>query len=309
VATATSEKTYDWNGQKVTYTRYKYELARQNQIALDAVNNLLVDDARSTLAVAKDYGQQEMGGFLREVVPGMVDKYGKVNATVAMKYYQESRDFWFKNIRPQGLSRDAARGRETRYATKKTQGALQYTARMAQYDLQAKTEPIIGYAMKSFMGDGFDALESAATNAMTRAVASYHRDTILFNAGLDDAVYGVQRVARADACAFCAMMAFSSERTYSGAQLDVRVADYAIDFHDHCNCTIETLYIGDKPIRPDYYDKFEEDYNAASALRSSKTDWNDRINIQDHTTGGKVDQSSLDTAIQLSAMRQVSGRK
>jgi hypothetical protein len=65
------------------------------------------------------------------------------------------------------------------------------------------------------------------------------------------------------------MVAFSSERTVSGANLDVRLSQYAVDFHDHCNCTIETLYIGDKPIRPDYYDQFEADYLEASSEAGS----------------------------------------
>jgi hypothetical protein len=95
---------------------------------------------------------------------------------------------------------------------------------------------------------------------MTRAVGSYNRDTILYNAGLDDAVVTVQRVAEADACAFCALMAFSSTRSASGQSLDVRTTQYAVDFHARCRCSIETLYEGDDPIRPPYYDQFEEEY-------------------------------------------------
>jgi hypothetical protein len=54
------------------------------------------------------------------------------------------------------------------------------------------------------------------------------------------------------------MMAFSSDK------FGVRTAQYAIDFHDRCRCSIETLYIGDRPIVPPYYKKLEADYVSAT---------------------------------------------
>jgi hypothetical protein len=266
LATATSEKTFEWNGRQVTYAQYKYEMARQNNAAIDAVNTLLVEDATKVLSVAADYGQQEFGGYLRTIVPGLIDKYGQVNAAVAVKYYQESRDFWFNNIYPTIDVQDSRRA-AARYATAKTRGVLQYDALMPKYSVMDKAEPVIGYAMKTFMGDGYEPAARAARNAMTRAVASYHRDAILYNAGLDEAVYRVQRVARPGACAFCAMKALGSSRTW-GSRKKVSVGTYAAHYHDHCSCSIETLYLGDKPIRPDYYDDFEAEYIAANGSLS-----------------------------------------
>lgn len=274
MATATSEPTVTYNGKQISYDRYRYEVARQNQVNLEHVDTLLFNEATTLFGVAQNFDQQAMGGYLRQVVPGLVDKYGNVNATLALKYYEQSRDFWWntkgKNL---GLSQDARRGQMTRYATARTRGALQYTARMPKYDSQALSEPIIGAGMKAFMAQGFGAMRDTSMNAMTRAVASYHRDAILYNAGLDEFVVSVQRVAEPNACAFCALMAFSSERTVQGEPLSVRTGSYAVDFHNNCRCTIETMYEGDSPIRPDYYDQFEEEYLSASeevGTRSAK---------------------------------------
>lgn len=241
-----------------TAERLKYEATQRNQATMRQVETLLEQEAIAVLNTAAGFDRQSMGAFLRLVVPQLVDKYGNVNAVAAMRYYDEQRLAW-QQRNTESLSRDATRGRAQRYAAARTQSAL-YVARMPQFNAAELADPIIGYSMARYSTDGFGALTDQMTSAMTRAVASYNRDTILYNAGLDEAVYKVQRVAEPNACAFCALMAFSSEVSASGDKLGVRTADYAINFHDRCRCSIETLYLGDKPIRPDYYDKFEESY-------------------------------------------------
>lgn len=251
-----------------TAERLKYEATQRNQATMRQVEQLLEREALAVLGTAVGFDRQVMGGFLRVVVPQLVDKYGNVNAVAAMRYYDEQRTAWLKRSQ-ENLSRDARRGRSQRYAAARTQGAL-YVATMPQFNATALSEPIIGYGMARYSLDGFEALSDQMVSAMTRAVASYNRDTILYNAALDEAVYKVQRVAEPDACAFCALMAFSSEASASGDKLDVRTADYAIDFHDRCRCSIETLYIGDRPIRPAYYDNFERSYlNATREVGAS----------------------------------------
>jgi hypothetical protein len=116
--------------------------------------------------------------------------------------------------------------------------------------------------MKVRAKDGHQAAVGAMNNAITREVASYHRDTVLFNAALDPYVSRVQRVAQATACEFCRLMALGSTNGR------VRVSSYAVKFHDHCHCTIQPLFDGEDPIRPDYYDEFESEYTQA------KSEWN-----------------------------------
>lgn len=246
-----------------TAERLKYEASQRNQATMRQVETLLEREALTLLGVARGFERQDLGGYLRTLVPTLIDKYGSVNAAAAMRYYDEQRTAWL-NSNTAILSRDARRGRADRFASARTQSAL-YVARMPEFRAAELADPIIGYSMARFAEEGFQVMADQATSAMTRAVASYNRDTILYNAALDEAVYKVQRVAEPGACAFCAMMAFSSEKSASGQKLDVRTADYAINFHDRCRCSIETLYIGDKPIRPDYYDNFENSYLAATS--------------------------------------------
>lgn len=249
-----------------TEERLKYELSQRNQANMRAVETLLEREAGRVLLTGQDFDRQEMGGFLRVIVPELIRKYGNINGTAAVNYYDEQRKLY--------EARNLTRGQASRVAAKKTQSAV-YFARMATIDHNKLAEPIIGYSMARFSDAGFKVMQDQTVSAMTRAVASYNRDTILYNAGLDEAVITVQRVAEANACAFCAMMAFSSTRSASGDPLDVRTTAYAVDFHDRCRCSIETLYEGDEPIRPPYYDNFEEEYLETSGVSAKEvlTSW------------------------------------
>lgn len=257
--TKEDEKIYDYNGRKVTYAQFRYLTALDNQKVLERVNALATANARQVISTASALGQQEMGGFLRQTVPALIDKWGNVNGTQAVAYYQASRDAWFEN-RQRALRADARKGqnrRADRFALAKLQGQL-YVATQPIANPVEIAESIIGYGMSNFVSSGFESMDSSVGNALTRAVASYHHNTMLYNSGLDSAVVKVQRIADRNACAFCRTLAFDK---YG----DVRTSDYAIKFHDNCHCTIETLYEGDTAVRPDYYDKFQEEYENASA--------------------------------------------
>jgi hypothetical protein len=45
----------------------------------------------------------------------------------------------------------------------------------------------------------------------------------------------------------------------------VRTSSYAARFHANCHCTIQPLFKGEKPVRPDYYDAFEDEYDVATS--------------------------------------------
>lgn len=260
---SSSEQLFELDGRKLTYDRYRYELAIRNQHTLEQVNTLAMDEGRSVVSVAADFTQQEYGGLLRGVIPQLLDKYGNINATAALSYYEQARRAWYDKKAYNSAGRDANRTRSQRYAAAVTQGgirkasitAAEYKAVYADtYDLVGKTDAIVNYAMKVRATSGHMPSVAAMENALTREVAAYHRDTVLFNAGLDKSVSKVQRVAQAKACEFCRMMALGSTNG------TVRLSDYAAKFHSHCHCTIQALFEGDKPIRPDYYDQFEAEY-------------------------------------------------
>lgn len=249
-------------------TRAKYESIRRNQATMRQVNTLLTREANQVIGLARGFDRQQLGGYLRTVVPGLVDRYGNVNATAAMQYYDEQRLAWMRSNASSGMGRSARNARSQRaqrFAAARLQSQL-FVAQLPKFDTAVLSEPIIGFGMSRFADEGFEAMQSAVTNSLTRAVGSFNRDTIIYNAGLDDAVVGVQRVAEPNACSFCAMIALGS------ADYGVRVGSYAADYHDNCNCSIETIYEGDSPIRPDYYDQLEEDYvEAARSVGTSNT--------------------------------------
>lgn len=243
--------------------REKYAASQRNQAAMRQVEALLLRESRSVLSIARNFARQELGGYLRSVVPALVDRFGNINAAAALRYYEEQRAFSLSRVTlnpgPANRSaRNSARSRADRFAQARLEAEI-YRATLPQFNVAEISEPIIGYGMSEFADKGFDAMDSSVRNAMTRAVASYNRDTILYNSAIDPAVVRVQRVAEPGACAFCRLMAFTSYRSTG-----VRTAEYAIDFHNNCRCSIETLYEGDEPIVPEYYKEFEENYVAAT---------------------------------------------
>jgi hypothetical protein len=257
------------DGRRITYARWRYEETIKQERILAQVGDLLMDKASSAVSVGATLGQQEYGGLLRVVIPQLLDQYGKVNATAAVNFYDQTQLAWLQangSEARQRASRGNVRRQSERVARARTQSALElastgvdvFKAKFADsYDLLAKSENVIGFAMKVRARDGHEPSVVAMNNALTREVASYHRDTILFNAALDSNVSRVQRVAQASACEFCRLMALGSTNG------SVRVSNYAVKFHDHCHCTIQPLFEGEAPFRPDYYDDFEKDYDQA----------------------------------------------
>jgi GNAT superfamily N-acetyltransferase len=263
-------KLVEYEGKQVSYARAKYLETLKQEAILRQVNEIVMDTATRSVSTGATLGQQDYGGLLRSIVPQLLDQYGTVNAKAAMDFYDNSRLLYAKAYGSQAnreVSRSSARARANRYATAVTKSAVslgqmsfeEFQARFAaDYKLAEKSERVIGYAMKVRAESGHKPSVDAMNKAMTREVASYHHDTILFNSALDPFVERVQRVAQASACEFCRMMALGS------TDGRVRVSTYAIKFHDNCHCTIQPLYAGEDPVRPPYYDDFEKQYKDAT---------------------------------------------
>lgn len=239
----------------------RYALLKRNQANIRQVNNILVDEALKVTALGASLDRQQLGGFLREVVPGLIDEFGNVNAATAVEYYNDQR----LAALGRNPGRQAARRQAERVARARLQSAI-YVATLPKFNVQAKAEPIIGYAMSMFTKNGFDAMRPELANALTRAAASYNRDTLLYNSALDSSVVGVQRVAEPNACEFCRTVAFGSRNN----RYQPRITSYAPNWHNNCNCSIETIYEGDSLYRPDYYDEFE--YGRPTAKETTERD-------------------------------------
>lgn len=279
-----------------SYTRARYDLMRRNQATLKNVYALAENQTLNVLSAGVELDQQVYGGFLRKVLPSILDDWGNVSAVAAMEHYEAARQAWlnttdvftFANdtfldrarwvdgkgvivLKPgESVTLEATRkqfadllGDSTRradnYAAKVLEGKL-YKAKLPAFDPEAMSDPIVNYAMKTWANQGPAAANTAAANALTRQIGAYNRDTMLFNAGLDSSVAGVQRVAHPGACAWCQTLAVGGVGRY-GKQ----VLDFAMKFHDKCKCGIEPLYAGDKPLRPDYYDDMEKQISKAYA--------------------------------------------
>lgn len=232
----------------------RYLLVKRNQATIRVLEKALVNTAQRSLAPLGGMSQAGAGALMRSTVPGLVDTFGNANAVAAIDYYNAQRMIALNVVKgvstvPRAAYKNTAR-RATRRAAAQTKS---YVATMPKFDTASQVDSVINYGMKLFSTGGAAAATDGVSNAMTRITASFNRDTILYNSALDPQVVGVQRVAEPDACAFCAMVAFDQ---YGSA----RVSGYAADYHNNCRCSIETLYAGDKPYRPDYYDDFPYSY-------------------------------------------------
>lgn len=239
-----------------TYTREQYLLAVRNQATMAAVTKAAEDMSVTVMTNAGDLGQQAMGAYMRETIPGIVDQYGNVNGQLAVQHYNESRVLAYKAL---GAQNKSNRRIADRIAYQQLRSEI-WLAKQPEFDLMEMADPVVNYGMAAYQAGGSEPMIAAVKSAMTRAVASYNRDTILYNTALDPGAVKVQRIARPNACPFCSLMAFSSTKSGT-SKLDVRTADYAIHFHRSCHCTLETLYVGlDQAIRPPHYDQLELEY-------------------------------------------------
>lgn len=243
----------------ITQTRAQYNAMREHQAAMQRVNELSKETAAKALSNLDGLVQNEVGGLLREVVPGIIDQFGNVNSNLAVEYYNTQRQLAMEALQGQYAGRYGVRKAAARRASAQTKSAI-FNPQIPEFDAAQKSDSIIGWGMKTWSAGGDVSTE--VSNAVTREVASYNRDTILYNSALDKEVQGVQRVAEPNACEFCAMVAFDS---YGSA----RVSGYAADYHNNCHCSIETIYKGGAPIRPDYYD----DFTYGNVNQTSPEEW------------------------------------
>lgn len=261
------------DGRRISAERWRYEQNAKQEAVLRNVNTLIQRDATAAVSVAAGFAQQEYGGFLRDIIPPLLDQYGQVNATAAVNYYNELQDVYRQQYPERTSSRTNTKRKAQRFAGAQVSAAFQvqqdqgrFLARYATtYNTLGKSDSVINYAMKVRATLGHTPSVEAMNRALTREVASYHRDTVLFNAALDPNVDRVQRVAQYGACEFCRLMALGSTNG------TVRTSTYAIKFHANCHCTITPLFVGESPVRPDYYDDFEKQYQEATK-GNSRTD-------------------------------------
>lgn len=211
-------------------------LALENRRTMRHVSTLMQAEAVKVISQGQNLDQQQLGGFLRTTIPAIIARYGNLNAVTAANYYDQVRAISAK-------------------------GAKSYRAVVPAFDALERADTIVNYGMATYMKEGFDRLPQLVATAMTTPVAGYNRDTIDHNAGLDTSAKTVQRIAEPNACAFCALLAFSTTSSAEGKTIGTRTFSYAPDFHNDCHCTVEVIFEGQDPIVPDYYKDFAMEYD------------------------------------------------
>lgn len=168
-------------------------------------------------------------GALRETLPGVISEFGAVAGTIGVEYYNDLRI--------------------------KSGVAGRFIPQIASFDANAATNTAVSFLAKTFVNKEGN-LQDLSTNLgdeLQRSVTNIERDTIYRNSLNDQGVTLYQRVAAADACEFCAMVAFEPELT----------RDYPTEYHRNCFCTVEPVFRGQTAIRPEYYDQFGDEYYEA----------------------------------------------
>lgn len=151
----------------------------------------------------------------------------------------------------------------------------QYSAVAAELGAQwyAESAPDLPYQPQSFLpaaeglpssvswalGAPGDAALSRLSGVAQRQIWTANRDTIIGNARAEGAGSTWARVARAGACAFCAMLA-TRKAVYSSKATATPKSKY----HDHCHCQAKEVRPGQSYDPPDYVQRFEDAYRQAT---------------------------------------------
>lgn len=233
----------------------KATLNTVSTLAGTAVTNILPD--LSTLS------QDEAGGVIRTVAMGVIDQFGNAATQAARLSYDEMSlaaidELIYQNSRAgrrSGIDLLNARANAVRreaYLAK----PIKVSKAIAQ-----EIDPIVGQSMKQFSQGMFVESATALGYSVQRAIANIYRDTMVTNSIRDPRVSGYQRVASANACAFCMVVTLNQYTSFEESG----------GYHDHCSCSTVPIFRGSSAVRPDYYDTFDTEYRRGTIdAQSSK---------------------------------------
>jgi hypothetical protein len=209
----------------------KLDLADKYQKAIDEAVTLAVSDTVGLMKLVEGKSITEIENLIKGLLPEITETYGAVVGQLSTAYYEEAR-------RLANLSTD-------------------YEPVVADSKLLVKTQDSAKFAVASLVGGSTtDEVASVLSGGVQRIINGVNRETISFNIVTDPDGTLYQRIARPDGCAFCLTIA-------SVAKLVTE--EYGKKYHDNCHCRTVPVFAGEKAIRPDYYDAFENEYYKASA--------------------------------------------
>ena len=114
----------------------------------------------------------------------------------------------------------------------------------------------IGFSIAGLVKtDDYSTFQTNLAGAMVKAVLEYDKTTVDLNLTADPSGTRYQRVASANACAFCKTMA---------AVAEVQRTELFDGYHAFCNCMLSPIFEGQEPITRSYYKEAEDAYSLAS---------------------------------------------
>lgn len=177
--------------------------ARQGLVDLTA---LARRDLSTFFAVAREWPAEEVRDALMEVLPALGDEYGDAAAALAADYFVEARI--------------AAEARGS------------FSPVLPERTASARWEALARWGVDPLFAPTPDAATalSLVTGGLTRSIADQHRQTIVYSSAADPQAQGWRRVARADGCSFCQMLASRPGYVYGEKSVEFRS-------HDNCRCS------------------------------------------------------------------------
>lgn len=175
------------------------DLAQLDQRAntLDSITTLATADVAGYFATIQNEAPPRIAAQLRAVVPAVVNSYGETAGVAAAD--------WYETVRP-------AAGFNATVVT---------PTKIAQ-----QTDSMLGWAMAPLFTETDSDTLTRLAGGLVRLVSAFDRDTIRGNAIRDPFAGKSKRVARPDACAFCAYMSVETDNTDEDTK----------HYHDHCRC-------------------------------------------------------------------------
>jgi hypothetical protein len=214
-------------------------LIRRGSKAQAAIAELAGSTAAKALPDLSKIARYEAGGVLRTIATGTVSAFGQASTATGVQTYGEFQN-WAASS---GLLK-------TKYAPSTLSGFGKSVPEIV--------DPLVGRSMAAHSQGLFAEAATFLVAGISREVTNLYRQTIGENSSRDPNVTWYQRIASADACAFCAYIAAVTENT-----------QWADDdgYHDHCGCTTAPVFEKDGGFRPDFYDTIDSDIaNAKSEI-------------------------------------------
>ncbi len=164
---------------------------------LENITTAATNDIVSYASTILNESPPKVAAQMRVAVPAVVGTYGEIASVAAAD--------WYETVRPVAGFR-----------------AVTATPTSLSDDLTST----LGWALAPLFTETESDMLTRITGGLIRLVSAFDRDTIDTNVGRDPFAKKSKRVARPDACAFCAYLSVNTDNTDEDTK----------KYHDHCRC-------------------------------------------------------------------------